>query len=179
MPNSQFDYLPHPETEALIAGDLEPNLPANVREVLLDVVLAWANLDMATAFFVASVSGLNPDEGADRFGRKEIADKLTRAAKALEKRGDASIVREVREVARVYPDKALYRRRIAHSKCAGVRKSNPSRLVFMPFEREGPQRHLAIEVFDLSLFAEAAAWARRVHDRFMEIVDRSGFFEDR
>lgn len=178
MTDSPIEYLPHPEAEAIIAGDLERELPRDVREVLLDVVLAWANLDMATALFLSSVSGLNPDEGADKFGRKEIADKLKRAAKALEESGDGTLAKEVREIATAYPDKALYRRRIAHTKCAGVRSSEPSLLVFMPFEREGPARHLAIEVFDLSLFADAAAWARGVHDRFMKHVDRAGFFEE-
>ena len=166
-----------PEAEAIITGDLERILPHNVREVLLDVILAWARLDMATAFFVASVSGLNPDEGADKYGRKEIAEKLKRACSALKVRGEDGHASKVREIAEAYPEKALVRRRIAHSRCAGVRKSMPSRVVFLPFEREGPPGNLAVEVIDISKFADAAEWANEVHEYFMQHVDDSDFFQ--
>lgn len=165
------------EAEAIVAGDLERNLPNDVREVLLDVILAWASLDMATAFFVASVCELTPDEGADKFGRKEIADKLKRASKALQTRGKEDLASKVREVAHIYPDKALLRRRIAHSRCAGVRKSLPNRIIFLPFEREGPRGNLAVEIIDISKFADAAKWAIEVHDYFMQHVDDAAFFE--
>src|SRR6184192_1841618 len=112
MTDSKLGNLTQLEADAIIAGDLESSLPSEVREVLLDVVLAWANLDMATAFFVASVSDLNPDEGADKFGRKEIADKLKRAAAVLEQRGDDQFAVKIREIAAAYPAKALHRRRI-------------------------------------------------------------------
>jgi hypothetical protein len=132
---------------------------------------------MATAFFVALASGLNPDDGADKFGRKEIADKLKRAAKALEVRGKEKVAARVRKIADAYADKAFFRRRIAHSKCAGVRKSIPSRVVFLPFEREGPPGNLAVEVFHISKFVDAAKWAKKVHDYLMEQVDAGDFFQ--
>lgn len=175
MTGKAFALLP--EAEAIITGDLERSLPSEAREVLLDVILAWANLDLATAFFVASVSGLNPDAGADRFGRKEIAEKLKRAVKALDERGEADVAARVREIADAYPDKSLLRRRIAHSKCAGVRKSLPSRFVFLPYEREGPAGHLAIEIIDMSQFIDAANWATEVHDYFIAYTDSAEFFD--
>lgn len=177
MTGSQFAHLP--EADAIIAGDLELRLPRDVRNVLLDVVLAWANLDMATAFFVASVSDLNPDTGAVKFGRKEIADKLKRASTALEARGEVEVASRVREIAANYPEKALLRRRIAHSKCAGVRKSLPDRLVFLPFEREGPNGHLAIEIIHISKFKDAKYWAISVHDFLMDYIDNADFFQTR
>lgn len=172
----QFESLP--EAEAILAGDLERKLPHAVREVLLDVILAWANLEMATGFFVAQVLGLTPDEGADKFGRKEIADKLKRASKALKDLGKVEVAAKVLEIANDYPEKALLRRRIAHSKCAGVRKSIPSRVVFLPFEREGPPGNLAVEIIHLSKFAEAAKWAEQVHEYLMQHVDGANFFAD-
>lgn len=170
----QFESLP--EGEAILAGDLERKLPHEVREVLLDVILAWANLEMATGFFVAQVFGFNPDEGAEKFGRKEIADKLKRASKALKDLGKEEIASKVSEIAEDYPEKALLRRRIAHSKCAGVRKSIPSRVVFLPFEREGPPGNLAIEIIHISKFAEATKWAEQAHEYFMQHVDDANFF---
>ena len=167
------------DATAIIGNDLDQNLPNAVREVLLNVILAWANLDMATAFFVASVSGLDPDEGAEIFGRKEIADKLKRAAKVLEARDVHVAAKKIREIAEAYPEKALFRRRIAHSKCAGVRKSLPSRVVFLPFEREGPPGNLAVEVFHVSKFTDATAWAVEIHDYLMAHIDEADFFQHR
>lgn len=170
-------FAPLSEADAIVAGDLERNLPDDVRKVLLDVILAWASLDMATGFFVASVCGLTPDEGADKFGRKEISDKLKRASKTLQNRGKEELASKVCEIADVYPDKALLRRRIAHSRCAGVRKSLPHRIIFLPFEREGPPGNLAVEIIDISKFADAARWAIDVHDYLMQHVDGAAFFE--
>lgn len=154
------------ELQAILSGDIEPTLPPNVREGLLNVILAWANLDMATAFFVASVKGLNPDEGAEKFGRSEIADKLKKAANALEEQDNYPLAARVRKIADAYPQKALFRRRIAHTKCAGVIRSKPDRIIFLPFEREGPPGHLAIEVYDLEVMIEVAEWAKDAHDFF-------------
>lgn len=177
MTSNQFEILQEPD--AVIADDLERSLPNEIREALLNVILAWANLDMATAFFVASVSGLNPDAGAERFGRKEIAEKLKRAVKVLEERDEVEVAKKVQEIANAYPTKALFRRRIAHSKCAGVQKSIPSRIVFLPFEREGPAGNLAIEIIHVSTFVEATKWAIEVHDYLMEYIDYADFFKTR
>jgi hypothetical protein len=166
-----------PEAEAILAGDIEPNLPNRAREVLLDVILAWANLDMVTAFFVAAVSELDPDEGAQKFGKKEIAEKLKRAVTVLQASGKVELAANLQEIADVYPGRALLRRRIAHTKCAGVRKSDPNCIVFLPFEKEGPPKHLAVEVFHLSAFVEAIEWATKVHNLLLSYVDQVKFFD--
>ncbi|OYW45063.1 MAG: hypothetical protein B7Z36_05465 [Novosphingobium sp. 12-63-9] len=174
--SKKFESFSEAEAQAIVAGDIERQLPHSVREVLLDVILAWANLEMATGFFVASVLGINPDEGAERFGRKEIADKLKRAANALRNSGKFEVASKISEISRVYPEMTLFRRRIAHSKCAGVRKSVPSRVVFLPFEREGEPGNLAVEVIEISKFSEAVSWANDVHKYLMQHVDGSDFF---
>jgi hypothetical protein len=167
------------ELEAILTGDLQPRLPSEVREVLLDVVLAWANLHVVTAFFLSSVTGLDPDDGARRYGRREIADKLKRASKALQEKGNGPLADRVQETADLYQEKSFYRRGIAHSKCAGVRKSDPTQLIFLPFEQEGPPGHLAMEVFNIELFQDAVEWAKSEHDFYLNQVDDAAFFEPR
>lgn len=177
MTDNGFTPIASSEIEAILSDDLQRELPEYIRSALLKVILEWAKLDMATAFFVSLVAGLTPDEGADRFGRKEIADKLNKAANKLRDDGNISTSHEVQKIADEYKDMAFIRRRIAHSKCAGVRKSMPDRIIFMPFEREGPPKNLAVEVIDVSRLNEAAAWAKRAHDYFLAHVDQAGFFE--
>ena len=171
---NQFELLG--DLSADIEADIERKLPHEVREVLLDVILAWANLEMVTGFFVALTSGLNPDEGADKFGRKEIADKLRRASMVLREQGKEDVASMVCRIADEYPDNALLRRRIAHSKCVGVRKSNPSFVIFLPFEREGPPRNLAVEFIPLSKFDDAVKWANQAHDYLMQHVNDANYF---
>ena len=144
---------------------------------MLDVILAWADLDSSTAFFAAALGDLNPGQGADRYKRSVIADKLKAAAKALEALGQKEAAAVVRAIGEEYPDRALLRKRIAHSRCAGVRKSDPTRVVFFPYETEGPDGHLAVEIFGLERFASNVEWARGVHLNLMHYVNSVQFFE--
>lgn len=171
------DNFEHPlEMSALLGGDLDRKLPNQVREVLLDVILAWADLDMTTGFFVSQVTGMDPDSGAEKYGRKFIEDKLKKASRALSEKGHLSMAKSVLSIANEYPEKSLFRRRIAHSKCAGVRRTANNRIVFLPFEREGPPGHLAVEVIDVSQFVEAKEWAEQVSRQLIDYVDGEGFF---
>ena len=164
------------EAEILLKGDLNPLLPGGVREAMLDLILAFADLDSSVAFITAMTKGLNPREGADQLGRKSIGDKLKIAVSALKAGGrhaDAAILQEVRDE---YPDRSKLRNRIAHHRCAGVRKSDPSRVIFLPYEGEGPPNSLAVEVYGPQAFADDRLWAQQMHQAFMHIVDRHGFF---
>lgn len=163
--------------DAVLEHGIQRTLPQDVRDVLLNVILAWAELDMATGFFVSLVLGLDPDAGATKFGRREISDKLKRSSKALKEAGEFEVARVVLEISSQYPEKATYRRRIAHSKCAGVLMSDPTRIVFLPFEREGPPGNLAVELIPLEKFSDATTWAKSAHDILMFQVDRQKFFD--
>ncbi|MFU7527481.1 hypothetical protein [Qipengyuania sp. ASV99] len=176
MVNNKSASLPNQEVAKILSGDLTREVPQEVRNVLLDVILIWASLDMATAFYLSSIKGLDPSEGANRYGRKEIAEKLKKAAKALFDEGKNDTASEIQKIAADYPDKAFYRKRIAHSRLVGVRASDSSRLVFLPFENEGPPGNLAMEVLSVELFSDAFRWAQAAHVFFMALVDQEGFF---
>jgi hypothetical protein len=169
-------YLPHPEATAIVEGDIEPVLPADVREAMLNLILAFANLDGATAFLAASLSGLGIDKGAERFGRKIVADKLKAASKALSQAGRQQEARFIDEISADYVGRALIRKRIAHARCAGVRKSDATRVIFLPYEREGPAGHFAVEVHGIETIRSDAAWAEHVGNTIMAYVDATGFF---
>jgi hypothetical protein len=173
----RFEHLA--EFDAILEGDVEQQLPNDVREVLLDVILAWADLDMTTAFFVSLILGMTPDEGADKFGRKFIEEKLKKASKALNEQGKQKVASEICAIAQVYPKKAFLRKRIAHTRCAGVRRSDPNRIIFLPFEREGPAGNLAVEVLHISTFTDAIKWAKDTSKYLMEYVDKENFFEQK
>lgn len=171
-------YLPHPEATAIVEGDIDCVIPPDVRHAMLDLVLAFADLDGATAFLAASLSGLGIDEGADRFGRKIVAEKLKAASKALLRGGREQEASFIDEISAEYVGRALIRKRIAHSRCVGVRKSDPSRVIFLPYEREGPVGHFAIEVHGIESIQSDTKWARHVGDTIMAYVDASGFFDE-
>lgn len=176
---SNFNFVPSPELVKIVQGDLDPLLPPIVRESMLDLILAWADLDMSTAFFVSTIAGLTPDEGANRYHRKVIADKLKIAATLLEAAGETETAQVVQNIGAEYPERALLRKRIAHSKCAGVRKSDNTQIVFLPFETEGPPGHLAMEIIALEAFVAQTQWARYAHLFFMNYVDAGNFFDQK
>lgn len=161
---------------AVMKGDFDPELPSAVRDALLDVILAWADLDMVMAFLAAAVTGLDPSEGADRFGRKVIADKLKVISRAAAAAGAGHVAAALLRISDAYPDKALLRKRIAHARCAGVRKSDPEQVIFLPYERGEAANQLVVEIHHLQAFKAATAWARQVHDKCVSVIDSSGFF---
>lgn len=69
MADDEMDYIPHADALAIVEGDIGDFLPSRIWDTLLDLILAWAEFNTALAFLVASISGLNPDEGADKYGR--------------------------------------------------------------------------------------------------------------
>ena len=167
------------EAENILWGDLDPNLPAEVRASMLDLVLAFANLDGSVAFLASMIAGLNPREGADKLGRKTIGDKLKIAIKILKDQGredDAAVLQTVKDQ---YPGRSALRNRIAHSRCAGVRRSDPTRVIFLPYEGEGPDDSLALEIYGPPAFEMDRKWAEEMHISFMQVVDRHDFFQFR
>jgi hypothetical protein len=165
------------DVTAVLEGDLEPTLPPAVREVMLDLILAFANLDGSTAFFSATLNGLDPGEGANEYRRWSIAKKFKEAGKALRrvKRLDEAAL--LGKISQEYADRSEVRNRVAHSRCAGVRRSDPALIIFMPYEPEGPEKHLAIEAYRLQRLEADLEWARGMNRVLLTYVEASSFFD--
>lgn len=137
MSDIRMTDLPHTEALAVLNGDLDDFLPRRVRDILLNLILAWAKFDTAIAFLAASASGLNPDEGADKYGRSQLGQKLTATAKALREMGDhenAAIVDRLKEAS---PSFAKLRNRVAMLVVSVCGDLSLARLSFCHMRKKG------------------------------------------
>lgn len=173
----KVDAWPNEDVIAVLEGDLEPSLPPAVRETMLDLILAFANLDGSTAFFSAARNNLDPGEGADKYRRWPVARKFKEAAKALRRSGQIDEAALLLRISDDYADRSEVRNRVAHSRCLGVRRSDPTLIVFMPYENEGPARHLAVEGYRLARLEADLEWARGMNTALLAYVEASGFFD--
>jgi hypothetical protein len=165
------------DVTAILNGDLEPVLPPDVREVMLDLILAFANLDGSTAFFSASLNDLDPGEGAKKYRRWPIARKFKEAAKAMRRSERVDEAALLDRISEEYADRSEARNRVAHSRCLGVRRSDPMLIVFVPYEKEGPAKHLAIEGHRLARLKADLEWARGMNSTLLAYVKATGFFD--
>lgn len=106
-----------------------------------------------------------------------VGKKLKDAAKALRKCGQEEGAEIIDRLKEAFPPHAKLRNRVAHGRCIGTRRSSPNQIVFLPYEREGPPGHLAIEIYELERFEAATKFARKLHDILMRAVDEAGFFD--
>jgi hypothetical protein len=61
--------------------DINPEVPSPTRELMLDMVLAWANLDGAISMMTSAMYGLNPTTGSLLMGKMRANEKLGKAAR--------------------------------------------------------------------------------------------------
>ena len=91
------------------------------RDAMLDLILAWGNLDGALGILLSTARGLPLDQGAAKFGRSSNPDKLEKLCQWLRKQpGGVVTAGKLEEHISFYRKYSEPRNCIAHSKCVGV-----------------------------------------------------------
>jgi hypothetical protein len=151
------------------------DLTPKARETMLDLVLAWGELDGAISILVAASFGLDPTRGAILLGRASAPEKLLRLKRLYQALGDATTAKAVGDLRGEYEQHSAGRNLVAHSKCLGVRASDPDRIIFASFEvTEATQ--LAIDDASIPAMLNAVAWAKAHVSQCLEFADRADFF---
>jgi len=154
--------------------DIAP-LTNRAREVMLDLVLAWGELDGAISMLVAASFGLDTTRGSILLGRAAPPDKLLRLKRLYQAHGNAEMVKRVTDLRAAYEHHSAGRNLVAHSKCVGVRASNPEHVVFATFEVT-TKGELAIDEAPLSAMEHAIRWAKSHTKLCLKIADDAGLF---
>jgi hypothetical protein len=157
-----------------LINDVDAEVPQSVREQMLDLVLAWAELDGAISMMASAMFGLNPTTGSLLMGKmraNEKLEKVVRLHKAFEQSEGA---RAFKKFKTEYEKLSRSRNLIAHSKCIGVVRTDPSSLLFATFEAE---KQLAIDQVSMGAIKSEIIWAKRSTAKCFEIIDKSSFFD--
>ncbi len=131
------------------------------RDGMLDLILAWAELDNSLGLLLGYAIKMEPLDAADSHGRKTVSEKLKRLISATrqEARARTELFLERQKIhCEIFADA---RNVIAHSKCLGYDAHDPEFVLFAKHERF--QDGLLTLAVPLQEMERAEKWARRVN----------------
>ncbi len=145
------------------------NLSNQARDAMLDLILAWAHLDGALSMWIGTKFGVPYDKLSILLPRQDGASKLLKLRKLYSLESKPGMVTLTREFKKDYEANVKTRNTVAHSKCLGSLKSDPSRVVFQTFEAAG-QGKLAVDVVPLHQMNLSIVWAHGLASKIDDIM---------
>ncbi|WP_223476702.1 hypothetical protein [Oricola indica] len=144
---------------------------------MLDLILAWGELDSALGMLVSCALGLSMADGAEKVGSYPASAKFRELYKVLrDAPNGAEAARAVKRHKKNYELYSKVRKPIAHSKCVGVKSTDRDYVLFAVFEKTG-ENELAVDAVPIQQLELATQWGREMAEVAMRIVDRINPFE--
>ena len=160
-----------PNVPVIDPSEIEPNLERRHRDVMLDLILAWGELDGALGVFLSRVLGVSLYDGAELIGRMPSSAKLAEAVKILrDAPNGADAARNLRRHKKNYERYSIPRNRIAHSNCVGIWKRNQDFIVFAVFEKVD-ENLLALDATPIQEMQRATRWGKAMTALALKIAD--------
>ena len=150
-------------------GLVDPFLPLDVRELLLNVVLRWASVDGAVSRLFASSHALDDVAHADAISALPTSTKI-RQIYCIIKPLNKPVGAAINKLKRLYEKRSVTRNLIAHAHCAGRMVSDPDRVVFLEYASRGTGGLIAAHV-PLSQLREAIRFGEIMRGE-VERIDR-------
>lgn len=144
---------------------------------MLGLILDWARIDAGVSHLAAAAFAIDVTAGAIIFNRLSIDQRLKKIRdlqKALRKDDQ---VKALSKLLKQFEKHATPRNLIAHATCAGVLKSDPNSLVFMPYEVHGGYGNLGLEIVHRQSIRQASRFAVHMTRVIGQMMDEVGFFE--
>ena len=151
--------------------DIEPGLEPQHRDAMLDLILAWGELDGALGMFLSRVLGVSLVEGAELIGRESGSAKLAKAVQILRQAPNAEgATRFLRKHKKMYERFSKPRNRIAHSNCIGVWARDRNFIAFAVFEKVD-DNSLALEAIPVQEMQRATRWGKAMTALALKIAN--------
>ena len=160
-----------PNVPVIDPSEIEPDLERRHRDVMLDLILAWAELDGALGMFLSRVLGVSLCHGAELIGRMSGSAKLAEVVKIIrEVPNGADAARNLRRHKKYYERYSMPRNRIAHSNCVGIWTRNQDFIVFAAFEKVDDNL-LALYATPIQEMQRATRWGKAMTALALKIAD--------
>jgi len=157
-------------------ADFVMPLEASHRDVMLNLILCWAEIDGAVRILLADVSGIPLTEAANKFGFSSSAKNLKQIRRAFgscEGFADSTIVSEkLHKYEAAFNEYSDIRHAIAHSKCLGYYMTNREYILFSTFKQVSSEM-MALDWIKVSDMQAAITWGneyRKLLTRLSEIL---------
>ena len=160
-----------PNVPVIDPNEIEPDLERRHRDAMLDLVLAWGELDGALGMFLSRVLGVSLYHGAELFGRMPGSAKLAEVVKIIrDAPNGADAARKLRKHKKDYERYSIPRNRIAHSNCVGIWTRNKDIIVFAAFEKVDDNL-LALYATPIQEMQRATRWGKAMTALALKIAD--------
>ena len=160
-----------PIAPAIDPNDITSDLEQRHRDAMLDLVLAWGELDGALGILLSGVRGLPLDQGAELIGRLPSSAKLAEVCKVLwNAPGGADAARIMKKHKKNYELHSRPRNRIAHSHCVDVWTQDRNFIVFATFKKVA-NNVLAVDRIPIQEMQRATRWGRAMRDLALKLAD--------
>ncbi len=161
-------------------SDVSNSIDQEARNLISDLILAWARFDSLITQWTIRSFGMGLDEGSVFIGNMDTKSKLDKI-KALQNHfGHIDAAAKVAEIAKQTRVHADVRNTICHQTCGGYVKSDLSRLVFSNGKiLAGHPGKLRVELIHISQIKEATKFARTKADLVSELVDAFEALQER
>ncbi len=141
------------------------------RDAMLDLILAWGELDTALGMLLSCVLNMPLVEGAETVGKMPATSKFRKIFEMLrDSPNGEDAARKVKSHKRSYEKHSLIRKPIAHSKCLGAKSTDKDFILFAAFEKHG-ENGLAVDAVPVQEIYRATLWGREMTKVAMAIVE--------
>ena len=111
-------------------SDVTSTIDQEARDLIVELILAWARFDSLVTQWTFRLFGMGPDEGSIFIGNMDTKSKLDKVKALFKHHGIKNSVDRIAELAKLAKVHADVRNSICHKTCGGHSKSNPDRLIF-------------------------------------------------
>ena len=148
-----------------------------VRELLLSLVLQWAELDGAISILCGTWFGLNPTSSSILLGRASASEKLRKIEKLCAAHSLPEVAKSYKQLRRDYERWSKPRNLIAHSKLIGADANDHEVLLFATYEVV-QHKELAIDRIGMPAVKNALEWGRELAAHCLKLADQRGHFDE-
>ena len=110
--------------------DIDLCITKEAKLAVADMVLAWAALDTMISYWVLLLFGMPMDTGSILLGNMDTKTKITRLKQFFQHHGNAKEAALAQRLSKSHEKFVDARNTIAHRRCFGMQKSDPTRLMF-------------------------------------------------
>jgi hypothetical protein len=169
---SEEPALSNPTIDSFDFDDLEWVVTDDDKLVMVETILAWADLDTGVSRLTYLMFGLDPDFGSILIGTMDLKTKVERMKMLYDHLGNAVGRNSMGRLITAMREYSACRNAIAHRKCIGRLISDPARLVFLS------ARHIKAEpgrfemlAIDRSEMVASAEFARKAAVTVAKMID--------
>ncbi len=153
--------------------NLERHISSDMKIAIADLIMAWAALDTIIEYWSGLTFGLPMDLHSILFGNMQTKARIEKLKLAFSHYGNDSSAKSLTRLAKGHSKFADTRNAIAHRKCIGTLKDDPSRLVFTSTKHvKKSVGNFEVLAIDLSEIKAATDFAINAENNIWEITER-------